>query len=42
LHNAAGIIMFTAAMLVFFTLDSLLRKVFPEPVFVPSNLTANI
>jgi len=42
LHSAAGIIMFTVAMLVFFSLDSLLGKVFPEPVFVPSNLTAKI
>ncbi|MDO9270763.1 MAG: exosortase B [Methylobacter sp.] len=42
LHNAAGIIMFTVAMLVFFSLDSLLRKIFPEPVFVPSSLTAKI
>jgi len=42
LHSAAGIIMFTAAMLVFFTLDSLLRRVFPEPVFVPSSPTAKI
>jgi exosortase B len=42
LHSAAGIIMFTAAMLVFFSLDSLLRKIFPEPVFVPPSLTAKI
>jgi exosortase B len=42
LHSAAGIIMFTVAMLVFFSLDNLLRKIFPEPVFVPPSLTANI
>ncbi|MGZ4975936.1 MAG: exosortase B [Methylobacter sp.] len=42
LHSAAGIIMFTAAMLAFFSLDSLLRKAFPEPVFASSNPTAKI
>lgn len=40
LHGAAGIVMFTVAILLFFILDSLLSKVLPEPVFVPSGRTA--
>jgi len=42
LHSAAGIIMFTVAMLVFFSLDSLLGKLFPEPVLAPPSLSAKI
>ena len=42
LHSAAGVIMFTVAMLVFFSLDSLLGKIFREPVLAPPSLTAKI
>ena len=40
LHGAAGIAMFTVAMLLFFILDSLLSKLFPEPVFESSGRIA--